>query len=141
MRRDIHMLLQADMVMFLPGWEQSKGAQLEMRIAEELELEILFWIDWNKPEQEVSREEQIIAALKAQLELCKARLAGMEDVLQARNNDAHLGVLIRKMPLRSTLTRQVGGGYRYKTHDKETGELTGEFGTYAHPEDALSTIG
>ncbi len=41
MRRDIEMLLMAEAITFLPGWEKSKGATLEMRIAMELNLIIL----------------------------------------------------------------------------------------------------
>ena len=33
MRADLRMLLEADAVAVLPGWEQSKGAQLETRLA------------------------------------------------------------------------------------------------------------
>lgn len=33
MRADLRMLLEADAVTVLPGWEQSKGAQLETRLA------------------------------------------------------------------------------------------------------------
>lgn len=44
MRKDIELLLQATDVAFLPGWEQSKGCELEHLIAQELGLGI--WHTW-----------------------------------------------------------------------------------------------
>lgn len=38
MRRDIEMVLQADAIAMLPGWENSRGAKLEHAIAYELGL-------------------------------------------------------------------------------------------------------
>lgn len=41
MRRDIEQVLSVHAVAVLPGWRDSKGAQLEVRIAKELGLPIL----------------------------------------------------------------------------------------------------
>lgn len=41
MRKDIAMLLNAEAVAVLPGWERSKGATLEVAIARELDLPVL----------------------------------------------------------------------------------------------------
>ncbi len=41
MRRDIPFLLECDGVAWLSGWLESKGARLEMKIADELEIE--YW--------------------------------------------------------------------------------------------------
>ena len=41
MRRDIPMLLEADAIVMLPGWEESIGASLEYHIAQVLGLEII----------------------------------------------------------------------------------------------------
>jgi Ser/Thr protein kinase RdoA (MazF antagonist) len=38
MRKDIEMLLQADVVALLPGWEKSRGVAVEVAIATELGL-------------------------------------------------------------------------------------------------------
>lgn len=38
MRKDIEMLLQADMVALLPGWERSKGVAVELAVATSLGL-------------------------------------------------------------------------------------------------------
>lgn len=38
MRKDIEMLLQADMVALLPGWEKSKGVAVELAVATSLGL-------------------------------------------------------------------------------------------------------
>lgn len=35
MRKDIEMLLQADVVALLPGWQDSSGAQLEVEVAKQ----------------------------------------------------------------------------------------------------------
>ena len=40
MRKDIEMLLQADMVALLPGWEKSKGVAVELAVATSLGLVI-----------------------------------------------------------------------------------------------------
>lgn len=42
MRRDIEGLLKSDMVYVLPNWESSTGACLEIEIAKQLELPIIF---------------------------------------------------------------------------------------------------
>lgn len=41
MRKDIEALLTVDAVVVLPGWEQSKGASLEVAIARELGLPVI----------------------------------------------------------------------------------------------------
>jgi len=41
MRRDIPHLVSCDAVYLLPGWEKSRGAQIEQRLAFDLGLEIL----------------------------------------------------------------------------------------------------
>lgn len=42
MRKDIEGLLKSDSVYVLPGWEKSEGAKLEIEIAKQLELPIVF---------------------------------------------------------------------------------------------------
>lgn len=46
LRRDIPHLLKCDGVVFLKGWETSRGARLEWRIALDLGLIIYFW-EWR----------------------------------------------------------------------------------------------
>ena len=46
MRRDIADLLTCDAVALLPGWERSKGATLEVHIAEQLEMPIRPIEEW-----------------------------------------------------------------------------------------------
>ena len=42
MRRDLEALMKSDSVYVLPGWGDSEGAKLEIAIAKELELPIVF---------------------------------------------------------------------------------------------------
>ena len=42
MRRDLEALMKSDSVYVLPGWGESEGAKLEIAIAKELELPIIF---------------------------------------------------------------------------------------------------
>ena len=48
MRRSIRMVTDADAICLLPGWQQSKGAQLEVTIAEALGLDIRPLDEWLK---------------------------------------------------------------------------------------------
>ena len=41
MKRDLRILLECDSIVFLKGWEQSKGAKLEHRIAADLGIKTL----------------------------------------------------------------------------------------------------
>ncbi|MGG4196123.1 DUF4406 domain-containing protein [Paenibacillus jamilae] len=41
MRADIKLLMDADMVAVLPGWWKSRGARLEVRLAEALEMKVI----------------------------------------------------------------------------------------------------
>jgi hypothetical protein len=45
MRRTIPMLCEADAVLLLPGWERSKGARIEERIAGELSIPVYESLD------------------------------------------------------------------------------------------------
>jgi len=42
MRIDVGLLLRADAIYMLPGWQKSKGAKLEWKIARELEYKVFF---------------------------------------------------------------------------------------------------
>lgn len=42
MRKDLEGLMKSDSVYVLPGWDTSEGAKLEVAIAKELELPIIF---------------------------------------------------------------------------------------------------
>jgi glycosyltransferase involved in cell wall biosynthesis len=42
MRKDLDALMRSDSVYLLPGWETSEGAKLEVAIAKELELPVVF---------------------------------------------------------------------------------------------------
>jgi hypothetical protein len=53
MREDISNVLKADGIATLPGWQDSKGARLEVAIARELDLEaanVDMWVFWPEPE-------------------------------------------------------------------------------------------
>lgn len=43
LRRDIRALVDCTAIYLLPGWEKSKGARLEKRIAEELGMRVVFY--------------------------------------------------------------------------------------------------
>ena len=45
---DLEMLSRCDGVLMLPGWEKSRGAQIEMKVAEVMEIPVFFW---NKVEE------------------------------------------------------------------------------------------
>lgn len=42
MRADLRLLLDCDMIAMLPGWGQSRGACLELRVAKELGMIIMY---------------------------------------------------------------------------------------------------
>jgi len=46
MRRDIPDLLECDAVALLPGWEASRGATLEVHIAESIGMDMADLADW-----------------------------------------------------------------------------------------------
>jgi hypothetical protein len=48
MRKDLEGLMKSDSVYVLPGWDTSEGAKLEVAIARELELPIIFTTITNK---------------------------------------------------------------------------------------------
>lgn len=48
MRRAIAMVIQADALSVLPGWQKSEGANLEVEIATQLGLDIRPHADWLK---------------------------------------------------------------------------------------------
>lgn len=45
LRHDIEVLLHVDAVVLLPGWDKSKGALLEVAVAQELNLDLWLWDD------------------------------------------------------------------------------------------------
>lgn len=45
MREAIKYMLEADTIVLLPGWEESKGARLEVGIANELDLNIMEYVE------------------------------------------------------------------------------------------------
>ena len=54
MREAVKYLLQADTIVLLPGWEESKGARLEAAIATELDLTIVEYVEQDDVVQEGS---------------------------------------------------------------------------------------
>ena len=52
MRKDIEMLLQANVVALLEGWESSKGAQLEVEVAKQCGIPVRLLSDLLKTEGE-----------------------------------------------------------------------------------------
>ena len=43
LRQDLQVLLQCDEILMLPGWSNSKGAQLERRVASECGIKVTYW--------------------------------------------------------------------------------------------------
>jgi nucleoside 2-deoxyribosyltransferase len=54
LRRDIPELLKCDTVAFLPGWEDSEGARMELCIARQLEMLVVLAEDIGRNEMRVS---------------------------------------------------------------------------------------
>lgn len=54
MKRDVKMLMDTDMVYFIPNWRQSKGAQIEMQLCKWFDIPyvILSWKTQNFIERE-----------------------------------------------------------------------------------------
>lgn len=50
MRADIEMLMKADTIFMLPGWQDSEGARLEYLLAKSLDLEIIYHRDADQTE-------------------------------------------------------------------------------------------
>jgi hypothetical protein len=48
MRHALRMVTLSDGICLLPGWESSKGAQLEVKVAEALQLDIRPYDEWLK---------------------------------------------------------------------------------------------
>jgi hypothetical protein len=48
MREAVKYLLEADTIVLLPGWEESKGARLEAAIATELDLNIMEYVETDE---------------------------------------------------------------------------------------------
>lgn len=46
MRHAIRMLLRADAVAMLPGWQASRGAKIEHRIARDLRMDVRTYAEW-----------------------------------------------------------------------------------------------
>ncbi len=46
LRRDISAMMQCDRIVLLPGWSESRGAQLEHYVACELGFEVVYPIGW-----------------------------------------------------------------------------------------------
>lgn len=54
MRHDIRMMLDVDCVVTLPGWKRSKGASLEVHIAEQLGIPVYAYEEFHvMPEQHI----------------------------------------------------------------------------------------
>lgn len=43
LRNDLSILLTCDEILMLPGWSNSKGAQLERRVASECGIKVTYW--------------------------------------------------------------------------------------------------
>lgn len=71
MREDIRQVASADMIVMLPGWQESRGATFELDVAKRLGLEVWFlgdldfgWAlstrDWMNPEKDATRGETVL---------------------------------------------------------------------------------
>ena len=53
MREAVKYLLEADTIVLLPGWENSKGARIEAAIGQELELNMVEYVEPEESEQHI----------------------------------------------------------------------------------------
>jgi hypothetical protein len=58
MRRDIATLMDCDTVATLPGWEHSKGARLELQIAERLGMTV---VNAHDPVSPISTDQRLLS--------------------------------------------------------------------------------
>lgn len=49
LREDLRLLLDCDAVATLPGWRNSRGARLEVHVAESLGMDVRLVDDWRHP--------------------------------------------------------------------------------------------
>ena len=79
-KRDIPYLLKCDGVVVLPGWDGSRGAKLEVRIAREVGMPIFFIVDKKRLERVMFEENKI--KFGPAIELVTPAPAPKESVLQ-----------------------------------------------------------
>ncbi len=101
MRNSLRLLSNADIIFMLEGWQQSKGAELEHRIALELGMEV--WYENNKLKKETTTKIQE-PYTKNDLEHFKvsAKLSGW-DIVEINCDSRCITLLKREFPTKKDL--------------------------------------
>jgi len=69
MRESVKWILEADTVVLLPGWQDSEGAKLEAKIATELDVTIVEYVEDDAHRDQLDlRDQEIYQASFAQIE-------------------------------------------------------------------------
>lgn len=85
--------------------------------------------------------EDTPAFLKARIHNLEHSVKSLNEQIDGMCDHARLGRMICKMPRLSTLSRAIGGGYKFEVSEFGDAQKAGEYGTYQRPEDALSAGG
>ena len=93
MREAVKYMLEADTIVLLPGWQESKGARLEAAIATELDLNIMEYVERDQVDtgEEPITHEEVLGAITSTNERYPAVLTPLTPEEEGKP-DANYGV-------------------------------------------------